>query len=194
MKIQRDSWTCSSTLSTRIALKSTKGIGQVSNATFHASKCMHKSSVRTHNRIFSGFSPMLDTRRIAENRSKQAEWPAEWVVWTRSWELVPFSCLHCTWNEKLLPPNSWLMPPTSSCRCDARAYLHAHCYCSVYNCDGKAVSRSTYQNHRKASAEASSQESEVSVLQTSGGQRGETTETVEYPCSEEGKSVFLLKD
>ncbi|PFX25230.1 hypothetical protein AWC38_SpisGene10165 [Stylophora pistillata] len=46
------------------------------------------------------------------------------------------------------------MPSASSCRCDARAYLHAHCYCSVYNCNGKAVSRSTYHDHRKASQES----------------------------------------
>lgn len=46
------------------------------------------------------------------------------------------------------------MPSTSSCRCDARGYLHAHCYCSIYNCNGKAVSRSTYQHHRKAAQES----------------------------------------
>ena len=39
-------------------------------------------------------------------------------------------------------------------RCDERGYLHAHCHCSIYNCNGKAVSRSTYQNHRKAAQEA----------------------------------------
>ena len=46
------------------------------------------------------------------------------------------------------------MPATSSCRCDARSYLHAHCYCSVYNCNGKAVSRSTYQHHRNAAKDS----------------------------------------
>ena len=46
------------------------------------------------------------------------------------------------------------MPSTSSCRCDARGYLHAHCYCPIYNCNGKAVSRSTYQHHRKAAQES----------------------------------------
>ena len=45
------------------------------------------------------------------------------------------------------------MPTTASCRCDERGYLHAHCHCSIYNCNGKAVSRSTYQNHRKAAQE-----------------------------------------
>ena len=46
------------------------------------------------------------------------------------------------------------MPSTSSCRCAARGHLHAHCYCSIYNCNGKAVSRSTYQHHRKAAQES----------------------------------------
>ena len=45
------------------------------------------------------------------------------------------------------------MPAATSCRCDARDYRHAHCYCIVYNCSGKAVSRSTYQYHRKADEE-----------------------------------------
>lgn len=42
------------------------------------------------------------------------------------------------------------MPATTSCRCDARDYRHAHCFCAIYNCNGKAVSRSTYQHHQKA--------------------------------------------
>lgn len=46
------------------------------------------------------------------------------------------------------------MPATSSCRCDERGYLRAHCYCSVYNCNGKAVSRSTYQHHRNAAEDS----------------------------------------
>ena len=46
------------------------------------------------------------------------------------------------------------MPATSSCRCYDRGYLHAHCFCPIYNCDGKAVSRSTYQQHRRAAEEA----------------------------------------
>ena len=46
------------------------------------------------------------------------------------------------------------MPSTSSCRCNDHGYLHAHCVCTVYNCDGKAVSRSTYQQHTRADEEA----------------------------------------
>lgn len=52
------------------------------------------------------------------------------------------------------------MPATSSCRCDSRNYLHAHCYCHIYNCGGKAVSRSTYQHHRKA-ADSANRESQT---------------------------------
>ncbi|XP_020896396.1 uncharacterized protein LOC110235289 [Exaiptasia diaphana] len=42
------------------------------------------------------------------------------------------------------------MPRTTSCRCNERSYLHAHCFCSIYGCEGKAVSRSTYHHHQKA--------------------------------------------
>ena len=66
------------------------------------------------------------------------------------------------------------MPSTSSCRCSARGYLHANCYCAIYNCNGKAVSRSTYQKHRKASEEI-----DISGLQRGGGHRGEATGVVE---------------
>ena len=43
------------------------------------------------------------------------------------------------------------MPSTFSCRCDARGYLHVHCY--RFLCNGKAVSRSAYQHHWKAAKE-----------------------------------------
>lgn len=78
--------------------------------------------------------------------------------WAHKWH---FGKENISKNE-FLPLN---MPSTSSCRCDARVYLHAHCYCSIYNCNDKAVSLSTYQHHRKAAEESQAQILNSSDLQ-----------------------------
>lgn len=80
------------------------------------------------------------------------------------------------------------MPSTTSCRCDARGYLHAHCHCSIYNCNGKAVFRSTYQHLRKADQESQISSSDLQEAREESDNEGRS-ETAE--CNSEAGKIFI---
>ena len=86
--------------------------------------------------------------------------------------------------------STFYMPATSSCCCGARDYRHAHCFCKIYKCNGKAVSRSTYQNHRQADRE----NNDVSVQATASERNGEEFQITQHNCDLPGSctSVYVF--